>query len=68
MRPNIPHFWKIMAHEMREKRRRIARTPRATTPVCRRMSVRSVAKIVLNRKMTYPSVKGQIVLGVRTVA
>src|SRR5215472_14070190 len=68
MRPNIPHFWKIMAHETREKRRRIARTPRATHPVCVRMSLRSVARIVLSRKMMRPSAKIRIFLGVRNVA
>src|SRR5215472_248093 len=68
MRPNIPHFWKIIAHETREKRRRIARTPRATHPVCVRMSLRSVARIVVSRKMMCPSAKIRIFLGVRNVA
>src|SRR6516225_3107167 len=68
MRPNIPHFWKIIAQEMSEKRSRIARTPRATHPVCVRMSPRSVARIVLNRKMVCPSAKVEIFLGVRNVA
>ena len=57
-----------MAQEMRENRARIARTARATNPVCIRMSFRSVARIVLNRKMMYPSEKIEIFLGVRNVA
>ena len=38
MRPNRPSFWKIKAQEIREKNSRIARTQRATKPVCARMS------------------------------
>ena len=57
-----------MAQEMREKRRRIARTPRATQPVCTRISVISVARIALKRKMMCPSAKVKSFLGVKTVA
>jgi hypothetical protein len=46
-----------MAQETTEKKARITRTPRATHPVCVRMPLRSVAKIVVNRKMICPSVR-----------
>jgi hypothetical protein len=45
-----------MAQEMIENERRIRRTPRATQPVCVRIFPISVTKIVVNRKMMYPSV------------
>ena len=57
-----------MAHEIREKRKRIARTARATNPVCWRIPITSVARIVLKRKMVCPSAKEKIFLGVKTVA
>ena len=57
MRPKTPSFWKIIAQEMTENIRRSAKTPRATQPVCLRISKRSVAKIVVNRKMMNPSVR-----------
>src|SRR5690349_11491701 len=68
MRPNIPHFWKIMAQEMTENRRRIKRTARATHPVCWRMPGMSVAKITVSRKMMGTSVRARIFPGVRNVA
>jgi hypothetical protein len=46
-----------MAQEIIENKRRSKRTPRATQPVCVRMFPKSVAKIVVNRKMMYPSVR-----------
>jgi hypothetical protein len=49
-----------MAQEIKEKRRRSSRTPRATQPVCSRMLPMSVAKIVVRRKMMYPSVRTKI--------
>jgi hypothetical protein len=57
MRPKSPIFWKIMAQEITENIRRSSRTPRATQPVVLRISKMSVAKIVVNRKMMYPSVR-----------
>jgi len=57
MRPNIPNFCKIMAQETTENKRRSRRTPRATQPVCVRIFPISVTKIVVNRKMIYPSVR-----------
>jgi hypothetical protein len=56
-----------MAHEMREKRKRIARTTRATNPVCWRMPIMSVARIVVKRRMMCPSAKVNFFLGVKTV-
>jgi hypothetical protein len=38
MRENSPDFWKISAHEMSEAKSRMPRTPRATQPVCARIS------------------------------
>lgn len=38
MRLNNPIFWKISAQEISEKNSRMPRTPRATHPVCSRMS------------------------------
>jgi hypothetical protein len=46
-----------MAQEIIEKDRSSRRTPRATQPVCVRIFPMSVAKIVVNRKMMYPSVR-----------
>jgi hypothetical protein len=46
-----------MAQEITENIRRSSRTPRATQPVVLRISKMSVAKIVVNRKMMYPSVR-----------
>jgi hypothetical protein len=46
-----------MAQEIIEKERRIRRTARATQPVCVRIFPISVAKIAVNRKMMYPSVR-----------
>jgi len=57
-----------MAQETMEKKRRSRRTPRATQPVVLRISKRSVTKMALNRKITYPSVKTEIFLGVQNVA
>jgi hypothetical protein len=57
MRPKRPSFWRIMAQEIIENERRIRRTPRATQPVCVRIFPISVAKIAVNRKMMYPSVR-----------
>jgi len=45
-----------MAQETIEKKRRSRRTPRATQPVWARIFPISVRKIVVNRKMMYPSV------------
>src|SRR5215472_18502625 len=56
-----------MAQEIREKRKRIARTTRATSPVCSRIPIMSVARIVLKRKMACPSAKEKFFLGVKTV-
>src|SRR5262245_24493118 len=56
-----------MAQETREKRKRIARTTRATNPVCWRMPIMSVARIVLKRKMVCPSAKVKSFLGVKNV-
>src|SRR5204863_7943153 len=68
MRPNIPSFCRIMAQETTEKKSRSRRTMRATKPVCLRMSRRSVTKIAVNRRMTYPSVETKFFLGVQNVA
>jgi hypothetical protein len=57
-----------MAQETTEKKSRRRRTVRATKPVCLRISRRSVTKIAVNRKMTDPSVKAEIFLGVQNVA
>jgi hypothetical protein len=46
-----------MAQETIEKKSRSRRTPRATQPVWVRMFPISAAKIVVNRKMMYPSVR-----------
>jgi hypothetical protein len=46
-----------MAQEMIENERRSRRTARATRPVCVRIFPISVRKIVVNRKMMYPSVR-----------
>jgi len=46
-----------MAQEIIENKRRSKRTPRATKPVCVRIFPISVTKIVVNRKMMYPSVR-----------
>jgi hypothetical protein len=46
-----------MAQEIIENKRRSSRTPRATGPVWVRIFPISVAKIVVNRKMMYPSVR-----------
>jgi len=46
-----------MAQETTENKRRSRRTPRATHPVCVRIFPISVTKIVVNRKMMYPSVR-----------
>jgi hypothetical protein len=56
MRPKRPSFWRIIAQEMMENKRSSRRTPRATQPVCVRIFPISVIKIVVNRKMMYPSV------------
>src|SRR5439155_11826 len=61
-------FGGIMAQETTEKKSRSRRTMRATKPVCLRMSRRSVTKIAVNRKMTYPSVETKFFLGVQNVA
>ena len=56
-----------MAQEISEKRKRIARTARATNPVCSRIPTMSVAKIVLKRKMACPSAKEKFFLGVKNL-
>jgi len=46
-----------MAQEIIENKRRSRRTPRATQPVRVRIFPISVTRIVVNRKMMYPSVR-----------
>lgn len=47
----MPSFWKIKAQEIREKKRRMPRTPRATKPVCARMSKMLPMKMADREKM-----------------
>lgn len=51
MRPKRLSFWKMRAQETREKKRRIARTARATQPVCARMSKMLPMKMADKREM-----------------
>jgi len=51
MRPKRPDFWKISAQETREAKRRMARTTRATKPVCARISKMLPMKMARKRKM-----------------
>jgi len=55
-----------MAQEIIENKRRSRRTPRATQPVCVRIFPISVTKIVVNRKMMYPSVRANDVTVTRS--
>ena len=50
MRPNMPDFWRISAQEMSEAKRRMPNTPRATQPVCVRMSKMLPMRMALRRK------------------
>ena len=55
MRPKMPSFWKISAQETSEKKRSIARTIRATQPVCAMISKMLPMKMAENRKMASAS-------------
>jgi hypothetical protein len=58
IREKSPSFWRIIAQETIEKKRRIRRTPRATQPVWVRIPPISVRKIVVNRRrIKYSSVR-----------
>jgi hypothetical protein len=50
MRLKRPDFWRISAHEIREAKSRMTRTPRATQPVCARISKMLPTRMAFRRK------------------
>jgi len=46
----MPDFWRIRAQEIREAKSRMTRTPRATQPVCARISKMLPMRMAFRRK------------------
>jgi hypothetical protein len=46
----MPDFWRMRAQEMSEAKSRMARTPRATQPVCARISKMLPTRMAFRRK------------------